>query len=85
MLHSIRAFQPVTKATTNPARTMSRSYATPSDYYDPSADEDDDDFFSESLGDIDFNQLAVEDDKEFTYGDDIEEDIDEDMDEEEED
>jgi hypothetical protein len=78
MLQSIPTFQPVTKTTTDSAHTMSRSYATPSDYYDPSADEDDDDFFSDSLGDIDFNQLAVEDDKEFTYDNDTEEDIEDD-------
>jgi hypothetical protein len=76
MLQSVRTFQPVTKATTNTARSLSRSYAMPSDYYDPSADDDEEDYFSESLEDIDFNQLEVEDDKEFTYDEDLEEDID---------
>jgi len=75
MIQSILSNQPVTKANRNPVPAIKHSYGAPTDYYDITGDDDDDDFMSPSLDEINFEELAVEDDKDFRYDDDIEEDM----------
>lgn len=78
MIQSIHAIQSVTKEHTKQAPARQRSYATPSNYFGLSIDEDDDDFMSPSLDEINFEELAVEESKDFRYDDDYEEDMEED-------
>lgn len=84
MFQSIRAQSPANKANTKSGSAPKRSYSMPSDYYSVSIDEEDEDFMSPLLEDIDFNELAVEESKDFKYdNDEYEEDTEEDEEEDE--
>lgn len=81
MANSIRNNQPVTKATINSATRISNDKTANNPFFNFTDDEDEDDFLAVPLDEIDFNELNVEDEKDFKYDDEEEVYDDDDMDE----
>ena len=88
MSKSLHNNQPVTKAKINSDTRISNVKTANNPFFNFTDDEDEDDFLAVPLDEIDFNELNVEDEKDFKYDEEEEElydddDIDEnDMDEE---
>ena len=84
MANSIHNNQPVTKAKINSATRISNVKTANNPFFNISDDDEEDDFLTAPLDEIDFDELDIEDEKDFKY-DDEEEEVydDDDMDEDE--
>jgi hypothetical protein len=85
MSHSLPKNQPVTKTKINSATCISNVKTAINPFFDIVDDEDEEDFLNAPLDDIDFNELDIEDGKDFKYDDDEEDELfdEDDLDEDE--
>ena len=83
MAHSLRNNQPVTKSKVNPATRISNVKTANNPFFNISDEEEEEDFLTAPLDEIDFDEIDFEDEKDFRYDEEEELYDDDEIDEEE--